>query len=422
MRTSLVATAVAFALGAGSLAADPAHAAPHHHRAAKAAAAAPAPDVAAELASRDREIAALKDAVSKLSEKVDELETRNDAQSVVNVNTAKDVESLQVTAKKTEKLDKLVNDTSVGGKVFLDISQLDQKKNGVRTANQGVGFDVKRGYLIVNHAFNDTWSANLTTDFNYVALDGETQLFVKNLYLQGKFSDAFVFRAGAAPMPWIPYAEGFYGYRYVDKLIVDRLSFGTTADWGLNANGKLADGRVDYSVSAVNGGGFRNPTRTKRMDVEGRVGFSPIANTVIAIGGYSGTLGKETETTKALHTADRGDAMIAYAKGNNRLGAEYFTARNWTTVLSPLEDKATGYSFWGSYGFTDKFSVFGRYDRAHPSKDLDKALTDRFWNAGVQWDVRKGLKVAAVYKNEDLRDNANDTKTEEFGIFGEVTF
>jgi hypothetical protein len=210
--------------------------------------------------------------------------------------------------------------------------------------------------------------------------------------------------------------------RYVDKLLVDRLSFGTTADWGLNANGKLADNKVDYSLSVVNGGGFKNPTRTKGMDVEGRIGFVPIDNTVIAIGGYSGDLGKETELNKTLHTATRGDAMIAYAKGNNRLGAEYFQASNWTPAANLVKDKADGYSVWGSWGFNDKFSLFGRYDHAKPSKDIDPTLRDRYYNLGVQWDVRKGLKVAAVYKNEDLRDMSNDTKTEEFGVFGEVSF
>ena len=379
-------------------------------------------NIAAELAARDHEIAELKSAVASLEGKVGELEQRTDAQSDINVAQAKNVETLQAETPKVDKLTKLVNDTTVGGRAFIDISDISQKKNGVKTAASGDGLDVKRFYLTVNHQFDDTWSANLTTDFNFIAADNETQLFVKYAYLQGKFSDMFVFRAGAAPMPWIPYAEGFMGMRYVDKNMVDRLGFGQTADWGVNVNGKLADKRVDYSASAVDGGGYKNPTRTKRMDFEGRVGFVPIENTVIAIGGYSGDLGQDVQGTSALHTATRGDALIAYAKDNTRVGAEYFQSSNWKNVLTPMEDKATGYSLWGSWGFTDKFSVFGRYDRAKLSKDLDPSLTDKYFNVGVQWDVRKGLKVAAVYKNDNLKDDKNETKTDEFGIFGDVSF
>jgi len=398
----------------------------HHRHATVRQSAAPASNLQAELAARDQEIAELKSEMSKLEAKFDELEVRTDAQSDINVSTAKNVETLQTSATKTDKLEKLVNDTTVGGRMFVDISDISQKKNGVATTKQGVGLDVTRGYLTVTHQFNDIWSGVLTTDFNFVNDPGaaETQLFIKNLYLQGKFSDAFVFRAGALPMPWIPYVESFQGYRYVDKMVEDRLGFGNTADWGLSANGKLADGMVDYAAAVVNGGGYKNPTRTKSMDVEGRIGFSPIKDMTIAIGGYSGDLGKETETFNAPNTATRGDAMIAYAKGNNRIGAEYFTASNWTPGLAiPLtKDKADGYSFWASYGFTDVLSVFGRYDSVKPSKDINSTLKDKYYNFGLQWDVRKGLKVSAVYKNDELKDKSNDQKTQEFGIFGDLSF
>jgi hypothetical protein len=398
-----------------------------HHRHHKAAKAAQAPasagsDMRAELAMRDQEIAELKSAMSTLESKVASLEERTDGQSDINALTQKNVETLQADAPKIDKLNKLVNDTTVGGRVFVDISDISQKKNGVKTANSGDSLDVKRGYLTVAHQFNDIWSASLTTDFNFASLDGETQLFIKNLYLQGKFSDAFVFRAGAVPMAWAPYVENFYGYRYVENTITDREKFANTADWGLSANGKLADGMIDYATAVVNGGGYKNPTRTDRMDFEGRIGFSPIKDVVIAIGGYSGDLGKETAINKTLNTASRGDAMIAYANGNNRFGAEYFTASDWTPAANLIKDKADGYSFWASYGFTDILSVFGRYDNVKPSKDLDSTIRDKYYNFGLQWDVRKGLKVSAVYKNDDLKDKSNDQKTQEFGVFGDVAF
>ncbi len=420
MRASLIASAIAVVLATGG---TNAAAATHHHRKAAAApTAAPATNLQAELAQRDQEIAELKNALADVQAKVSEIEERSNAQSDVNVQTAKDVETLQASAKKTDKIEKLVNDTTVGGRVFVDISDIQQKKNGVKTAATGDGLDVKRGYLTVNHQFNETWSASLTTDFNYIGLDGETQLFIKNLYLQGKFSDAFAFRAGAIPMPWIPYAENLYGYRYVENTLIDKQKIGNSADWGVGALGKFADGRVDYSAALVNGGGYKNPSRSNGMDFEGRIGFSPIDNLSIAVGGYTGDRGMETQTVNAVHTASRGDALIAWAKGNNRLGAEYFTSTNWNNVLNPLRDKADGWSLWGSFGFTDVLSVFGRYDHVSPSKDLDNSLRDKYYNLGLQWDVRKGVKLALVYKNDDLRDNTNKTSTEEFGIFGDISF
>jgi hypothetical protein len=399
----------------------------HRHHAAKHAAVAPITpgmsnaDLMAALAQRDSEIAELKSEMSGLASKVGEIEERTNAQSDVNVTTAQAVEKLQDDGKKVDTLNKLVNDTSIGGKAFIDISRVDMSKNHVKTASTGWGLDVKRGYLSVSHKFNDTWSGNLTTDFNYISADGETQLFIKKLYLQGKFSDALVFRAGAADTPWIPYVENLYGFRYVEKELLDRMSFGTSADWGLNLNGK-AD-MVDYSVSTLNGGGFKNPSRTKRMDFEGRIGVQPIDNLTLAVGGYSGTLGKETQTVAAKHTASRFTALATYVDGSTRLGAEWFRAKNWGNVTTVAHDQADGYSLWGSIGLADTgTTAFARYDRIKPNKDTNPTLRDRYFNVGVEWPVYKGIKWSAVYKNEDLKDLHNDTKTDEFGVFGEVSF
>lgn len=385
--------------------------------------------VQAQLAARDRQIAALQAAVADLQAKVADLQQRDTAQTAinatqtdVNTSTRQQVASLQATAKKTDKLEKLVDDTSVSGRVYMDLSDIAQTRNGLRTAASGYGLDIKRGYLTVSHRFDDIWSATLTTDFNYVALDGQTQLFIKNLYVQGKFSDAFVFRAGEIPMAWTPYVEGYYGYRYVENTLTDRAKVANTADWGVSANGTLAGGRVDYAAAVVNGGSFKNPTRSSGMDFEGRLAFSPAAGFGIAVGGYSGTLGKDTATTSAIHTATRGDVMVAWARGNNRIGVEYFTAGNWNTVLNPLRDRASGWSAWGSYGFTPKWSVFTRVDRTDPSKDLAPTLRDRYFNFGVQWDARKDIKLALVYKHDDLRDAVNEQITREFGIFGDIAF
>src|SRR5207248_994519 len=72
--------------------------------------------------------------------------------------------------------------TTVSGKMFGDITNYDLTNDGVDSANNGTGIDVKRFYLGVTHNFDDIWSANITSDFNYVANDGETQIFVKKAY------------------------------------------------------------------------------------------------------------------------------------------------------------------------------------------------------------------------------------------------
>ena len=57
-----------------------------------------------------------------------------------------------------------------------------------------------------------------------------------------------------------------------------------------------------------------------------------IDNITLAVGGYSGKLGKEPYGTPVFHTATRLDALAAYTADNFRVGAEYYEAKNWTAV------------------------------------------------------------------------------------------
>ncbi len=326
----------------------------------------------------------------------------------------------------------VTENTTVGGRAFIDLTSLDSNTAGVQNSASGFGLDVKRFYLILDHAFDQTWSANLTTDFNYVTNDptkagytGETQLFIKKAYLQAKISDAFFVRAGSADLPWIPFDEATYGYRYVENVLIDRLKFGTSADWGVHAGGKFADGMFSYAVSTIEGNGYKNPTRSKSLDVEGRVSFTPIQGLTAGLGFYSGKLGKDVEATATppLHTAQRFNALVAYATDKFRVGAEYFTADNWTAVTSVATDSADGYSAWGSVNFTPMVAAFARYDNDKPNKDTNPTKKEDYYNAGVSCKPRKGVDLAVVYKHDEVKTGSvKNSDYDEFGVWAQVSF
>jgi Gram-negative porin len=325
--------------------------------------------------------------------------------------------------------------TKVGGKAYIDITNIDQKDNGTKADSSGIGADLKRFYLSVDHGFDDMWSANLTTDVNsYNSSTKATTLYVKKAYLQGKFADAAVLRAGSADMPWIPYAEDAYGYRYVEKTLIDRLGFGTSADWGAHIGGKVMDGMLNYAVSVVNGNGYKNPTRSKSMDFEGRVGVMPVKGLNLAVGFYNGKLGKNTESNAAnpavsINTANRVNVLAAYSYTMFNVGAEYFTAKNWAVTST---DKADGFSVYGSVKPIEQVAVFARYDQAKPSKTNNSSLKDTYYNVGVAYTARKNVDLALVYKNEKVAGtgtingitggSTGDGKYSEIGVFTQVKF
>ncbi len=372
--------------------------------------------------SEAAEIAQLKAQLAAMQAKIDELEQRTDAQSQINVNTQQNIEAMQQQQQKPESslASEWAASTKISGTSFIDFTNIDQTSNGKKTAASGTGLDVKRFYLQVDHKFNDIWSADLTTDFNYVSNDGETQLFVKKAYLQGAFSPLATLRVGSANTPWIPFVEDLYGYRFVENTLIDRLKFGNSADWGLHLLGD--NGLFNYQASILNGGGYKNPTRSNSVDFEGRVGVQPVKGLMLAVGGYTGDLGKDTTTTPALHDAHRYDALIAYTNDSLRVGAEWFRANNWNNVTTPATDSADGWSLWGSYNW-GAAALFARYDRANTSKDLDPSLKDTYYNLGVSFPLTKGVRLAIAYKNEQLKDDSKiDTKTREIGAWSEVKF
>lgn len=423
MRSKLIVVAIATALGVTSFTAA---AAPAKHKTV----------TTTTQSATSSEVELLKAQLAELQAKVDSLEQRTDAQSDINVSTGQAVENAtNVTAasdKKLATLEKAINNTTLSGKMYFDFTSIDQKNSDTGKTNaSGVGLDVKRFYLGVDHVFNDVWSANLTTDFNYVSATGQTSLFVKKAYVQAKFDQAAVFRVGSADMPWIPFVEKYYGFRYVEPTTTDRLKYANSADWGLHLGGDIGDSKsLNYAASVVNGNGYKNPGRSKGVDFEARVGFVPFENMIVAVGGYTGHRGQETETTDAVNTAQRGDFMVAYASDAFRLGAEYFTAKNWNNVLTTATDKADGYSFWGSVAVADGVSLFARYDNAKLSKTLDDSNKDVYYNAGVEFQVTKGFKLAGVWKHEKADKSVNtpvpphvqNVKTNEIGVFGEVAF
>ena len=301
-----------------------------------------------------------------------------------------------------------------GIRVFADASSKSNKDEGTGTksTDSGVGVDVKRTYFTFTHQFDPMWSAVFQSDIGDQGAR-RYDVFVKKAYVEFKPSPMAAFRLGSADTPWVPYVEGIYGLRYVETVITDHLSFGTSAEWGFHITG--ANPLWGYAFTAGNGKGYSNPTRTKSVDFEGRVSFTPITGLNIAVGGYSGKRGNETDTTKALHTATRQDALVAYNTDLFKIGGEWFQAKNWNNVLTVPTDKSDGTSGWAQFNINPTWAVFGRYDQAKPSKDIKPKLKFTYYNAGLQWTLNKAFAGSLVYKYAEVEGGTQGTSNGTIG-------
>ena len=326
-------------------------------------------------------------------------------------------------------------ETTIGGLGFFDVTNIDEKSGGAKTDASGTSVDVKRFYAIIGHQFDKVWSANLTTDFNYVSNDSETQLFVKKAYFEGKFSDAFALRIGSTDVPLVPFVEGLYGNRYIENVIVEHVGIEPSADWGVHTLGAFAKGKAHYAVSAITGAGYKTMTRSQSLDLDSRIDFEPVNGLTLALFYRTGKRGLEKPSVTTFHDATRTEILAAYVKPRFRVGAELFQTDNWNNVLTPQSDSQDGHSIWGTYVLNPKknLSLFARVDSAKMSKDLAPALESKYYNLGVSFTPVAKLDLAFVYKHDEV-DNGTlkttngtlggtpDGKHDEIGLWARVAF
>ena len=125
MRHNLLATAVAAGLGLAALAASaPASAGPQ----------------SAPVSATDLD--ALKAQIAALQAQLDALQERTEAQSDINVANAQAAEASQAATDKLDKLSKLVNDTKISGRLYYDLTSIDDSSKGAKTDKSGTAFDV----------------------------------------------------------------------------------------------------------------------------------------------------------------------------------------------------------------------------------------------------------------------------------------
>lgn len=329
--------------------------------------------------------------------------------------------------------------TKIGGKVFLNVSSISQKSDGLDSSQNGTQAELKRFYISVDHQLNDMFSANLTTDFRYNAngTSKDVLVYVKKAYLQAKFAPQLFVRVGVADLPWVPFVEDLYGFRYVENVLIDRTKYGTSSDWGVHLGGTFGDGLVSYALSAINGAGYKTLSRSSNtIDLEGRISVKPIKSIVLGIGGYTGKLGKSADnlpSTATPHRAKRLNAVAAYVAGPVRVGVEYFAAKNWNNVATATSDKTNGWSAFASYAFTPKVSVFGRYDWVNPNKLTNGPMREHYFNVGVGYQPVTNIDLALVYKRDKASNGILSTSNgniggvdqgtyNEVGVFGQVKF
>ena len=131
-------------------------------------------------------------------------------------------------------------------------------EDGIEGAN---GMWFRRIYLTFDWTFNDTWSSRLRTEMGSPG-DFTTRVslvpFVKDAYARWKKGNHQI-TFGMSGTPTWDVVEGFWGYRSVEKTLLDLQRIGSSRDIGVAFKGSLdANKIVRYNLMFANGNSNRS--------------------------------------------------------------------------------------------------------------------------------------------------------------------
>lgn len=388
--------------------------------------------------------------------------TPDEAQQITQeIVKEKDEQERKESAEKVAKADQ----ASKAGKfkfeseLYLNTTarQVDSTTAGVTTTTKTSGLNVDRVYLTAKYNFNDNWMARVTTDVgNESSLGHRQNVYLKYAYVEGKLAgDTAVLRLGQSHTPWIDYEEHLWGHRYVAKTMIDQYGFDDSSDLGVGLKGALADGKVNYWVTATNGTGYGKGNVTsghQSVDFNSRLGFNLVKGLTFDLQYRDGRRNTKTSINDVSVDGVKStlfQGMLTYSGSDDwRVGANYINNDDKASSANPGTsfrshggslkpalpgDKlsSTGYALWGHAKLPrSKLGVFAKYD------DLQNELTSagvksnkekvHHYLVGLEYYLTKGVDFSLVYDQTKVTDRAavigDTSKDSIIGLFSHVYF
>lgn len=290
--------------------------------------------------------------------------------------------------------------------------------------------ELTRAYFGSFFDFDPHWRARLTLDgvrdSNDPLADREFEVFVKHSWLEykglaeeGYFKNASV-TFGLVDLPWVPWEEALWGYRFQGEVFVNREGYLTSTDLGIHFKNKLPEELGDYGVMVHNGEGFRRAEGSKHKSADFRVTLTPFGKAVWLTGfaEYGQYAKDEPRIRYIAHLAWRTEEVVLAGEIlRARDPAGRMAARQPSlAALSALDDQwAEGWSLYGvlqgkTLGLPEQIAFIARYDWLNPSEEISRDSHYRYIT-GVSFRPIKNVTLLLDWDRAifDVRDTRADT-------------
>ncbi|MBI4534669.1 MAG: hypothetical protein HY708_00225, partial [Ignavibacteriae bacterium] len=269
-------------------------------------------------------------------------------------------------------------------------------------------FQFRRVYFTYDNDISEQFSSRfrLEADQSARSSDGKISVLVKDAYLRWKN----VFRGsdfyfGIQPTPAFGVSENVWGYRSLEKTIMDLRGAVSSRDFGVALTGKIdGAGMFNYTVMVGNGAGNRPETdKYKRYYI--LIYIKPMTNLHVTLfGDYTdrGNISDLYNTLTPQESVPNGSfttaAFVGYTEKNLfNVGVEGFlqTRQNGFNDVASLSLKSLnsiGISAFGSVTIHQGVDLVGRFDFFDPNINA-KARGDRrnFIIGAIAWRADKNV-------------------------------
>lgn len=192
---------------------------------------------------------------------------------------------------------------------------------------------------------------------------------------------------------YLTFQDKFWGYRYIDVTFNERYRLGMPADFGIQADLKIAD-KLLIQTSVVNGEGpFRYQDKFGKFLYANNIQYIPLENLTLKV---YGDLSPAMADTGGYATKSVLAFFAGYKITKFRLGAEYTHVNNYTYLKN---NKASGASVFGSIRVIDNWEFLLRYDQLVIDTQVDKENIS-YWIGGIHYQPDPQLSVSLNLRGE----------------------
>lgn len=280
----------------------------------------------------------------------------------------------------------VAGDGKVSGYMFGDYYYVAASDDGAKLPEKQNAFQLRRVYFNYDKEIDEGVSTRFRLEANDAGFGSGSKMvpFVKHAYIKWSkgIGGADVY-LGLSGTPTWALSEKVWGYRAVEKTVLDLNKIGSSADLGVALTGKA--GKLAYTAMVGNGPG-QTPENDNGKKLYGSLSFA--ASEALTIEGYADfnmLPGEREQMTLKVFAGYQGEGLSA--------GVEAFSRINKASgVAAQAGDDVTisGVSVFGTLPLGEKLKGFGRLDAV--SND-DKDSTDMLLIAGVDHSPSKNVHL-----------------------------